>query len=99
MKLVLGEIDVARAEPKPRQGGKPSVRTATGAHPSRRGRPPTVRRATRGRLRHGGRRPPGPDYVGLWGMGRTCGEDTLIDRLIMPRAHLHHLFICRTRDM
>ena len=32
-------------------------------------RPPTVRRATRDRLCPGGRRPPGPDYVGRGGDG------------------------------
>ena len=40
----LGEIDVARAKPKPRPGGKPpAVRKASGTLPSSQRRLPTVR--------------------------------------------------------
>ena len=70
--VVLGEMDVARAKPKPRPGGNPSVRTAPGTHPSSGRRPPTVR-ATRGRLYPDGRRLPGPEYVGHRGWGIALG--------------------------
>ena len=71
MTVVLGEMDVTRAKPKPRPRG---------THPSSRRRPPTVRRAARGHLCPGGRRPPGPEHVGRWGMeddvwrGQTDGS-------------------------
>ena len=69
MTVVLEEMDIAREKRKPRPGGKPPVRTATGTHPSSWRRPSTVRRATRGRLCPGGRLPSGPGFAGHRGAG------------------------------
>ena len=72
--MVLGEMDVARAKPKPRPRG---------THPSSRRRPPTVRRAARGHLCPGGRRPPGPELVGHWRMGDDVRKEQTDGSVVM----------------
>ena len=86
--VVLGEMDVARPKPKPWPGGKPPVRKATGMHPSSQRRPPTSGGLYKIGHLPSGQRPPGPDYVGHWGMGMACGEDKERDRLTGKEADL-----------
>ena len=68
--VVLGEVDVAQVNQYRSGKGEPSVHMAWSAPH----RPAAVTQLQEGGGRHevshlpGGRRPPGPDYVGLWGM-------------------------------
>ena len=68
MTLVLGEMDVARVNSYRSGQGEPPVHMAWFVPH----RPPAVTQF-RGRLEvglfPGGRLPPGPDYIGCWGLG------------------------------
>ena len=75
--VILGRSRKPRPRETPGRSRKTRPRET---RPSSRRRPPTVRRETRGRRCPGGRRPPGPEYVGHLGMeddvwrGQTDGS-------------------------
>ena len=80
MTVVLEDMDVTRAKPRPRPGGNLPVRKASGTHPSSQRRPPT----SGGRCEIGY---PVDDVHqarvmwGIGGWGKTCGEDKKMERV------------------